>query len=98
MNKKFILKLAAFSLIIITSCGGAKEGDENKDSKAPTVCECMDAMNKMMEEMQEVGIDEAKVKEVEEKYKDKVEACNKLGEGLSDEEKAKLREEARNCK
>ena len=75
-----------------------KEGDENKDSKAPTVCECMDAMNKMMEEMQAVGMDEVKVKDVEEKYKDKTEACKKLGEGLSEEEQAKLQEEARNCK
>ena len=98
MNNKFIIKLVVFSLLIMTSCGGTKEGDENKESKAPTVCECMDAMNKMMEEMQEVVMDEAKVKEVEEKYKDKAEACKKLGEGLSDEEKAKLQEEARNCK
>ena len=98
MNNKIILTLAVFSLLIITSCGGAKEGDENKDSKAPTVCECMDAMNQMMEEMQAVGMDEAKVQEVEEKYKDKAEACKKLGEGLSDEEQAKLQEEARNCK
>jgi hypothetical protein len=98
MNNKFIMKLAVFSLIIITSCGRTKEGDENKDSKAPTVCECMDAMNKMMEEMQPVGMDEVKVKDVEEKYKDKTEACKKLGEGLSEEEQAKLQEEARNCK
>ncbi len=98
MNNKFIIKLVVFSLLIMTSCGGTKEGDENKESKAPTVCECMDAMNKMMEEMQAVGSDETKAKEVEAKYKDTAEACKKLGEGLSDEEKAKLQEEARNCK
>jgi hypothetical protein len=98
MNNKIILTLAVFSLLIITSCGGVKEGYENKESKAPTVCECMDAMNQMMEDMQAVGMDEAKVNEVEEKYKDKVEACKKLGEGLTEEEQAKLQEEARNCK
>jgi hypothetical protein len=98
MINKIILTLGAFSLLVFTSCGGAKEGDENKDSKAPTVCECMEAMNQMMAEMQEVGMDEAKAKEVEAKYKDKAEACKKLGEGLSEEEQAKLQEEARNCK
>jgi hypothetical protein len=40
MNNKIILTLAVFSLLIITSCGGVKEGYENKESKAPTVCEC----------------------------------------------------------
>lgn len=98
MYNKIIITLTAFSLLIITSCGGAKEGDEKEGSKVPTVCECMDAMNQMMEEMQEAGMDEAKAKEIEEKYKDKADACKKLGEGLSEEEKAKLQEEARNCK
>ena len=95
---KVILTLSAFSFLFLSSCGGAKETEEKEESKAPTVCECMDAMNKMMEEMQAVGSDETKAKEVEAKYKDTAEACKKLGEGLSDEEKAKLQEEARNCK
>lgn len=97
MYNKTILILTAFSFLIITSCGGAKE-EEKEESKAPTVCECMDVMNQMMEEMQAVGSDEAKAKEVEQKYKDKADACKKLGEGLSEEEQAKLQEEARNCK
>ncbi len=98
---KLTITICAFSFLIFSSCGGAKEteeNEENEEAKAPTVCECMDAMNKMMEEMQAVGMDEVKAKEVEAKYKDKAEACKKLGEGLSEEEQAKLQEDARNCK
>jgi hypothetical protein len=57
-------------------------------------------MEEMMKEAQEAGGDEAKTKEIKEKYKDKVQACDKLfEEAKKDEAKAKaMEEEMKNCK
>jgi hypothetical protein len=49
-------------------------------------------------EMEAAGGDEAKIKEIGEKYKAKAEECKKLGEGKSEEELKKMAEEAKNCK
>ncbi|MEZ4938439.1 MAG: hypothetical protein R2799_12690 [Crocinitomicaceae bacterium] len=82
--KKVILSAVAASFLL-ASCG-------------PDVCDCMDTFEKMGKEMQEAGGDADKMKEIEEKYKGDIEACKKLEEGKSDEEKKKLMEEAEKCK
>lgn len=97
-TKKSILLFAVAATLIFSSCGEAKEG-EKKDS-APTVCDCVKMSEEMMNEMQEAGADEAKMKEIEEKYKETAEACKKLGEAAEGDPEAmkKLQEEASNCK
>jgi hypothetical protein len=85
--KKVIYSVAIVATMALASCGGGT-----------SVCDCVKTMEEMMKEVQEAGGDEAKMKEIDEKYKDKAEACKKLGEGKSDEEKKKLAEEAKNCK
>ena len=53
----------------------------------------------MMKEASEAGQDEAKIKEIEEKYKSEIEACEKMGENMEKEwkdlatKKEKLKEE-----
>lgn len=84
--KKVLFSVAVVATMALASCGGA------------SVCDCVKTMEEMMKEVEEAGGDEAKMKEIEEKYKDKAEACKKLGEGKSDEEKKKMAEEAKNCK
>ena len=83
--KKVLLSVAVVAAFAFASCGG------------PSICDCMDAQKEMMKEMEAAGDDEAKIKEVEEKYKSKEEECKKLGEGKSDEEMKKLMEEAEKC-
>lgn len=84
--KKVIYSVAIVATMALASCGGA------------SVCDCVKAFDEMSKEMKEAGDDEAKIKEIEEKYKSKEEECKKLGEGKSDEEKKKMAEEAKNCK
>ncbi|MCB0478076.1 MAG: hypothetical protein KDC84_07930 [Crocinitomicaceae bacterium] len=81
--KKVILSAVAASFLL-ASCG-------------PDICDCMDTFKKMGEELKEANGDEAKMKEIEEKYKGDIEACKKLDEGKSDEEKKKMMEEAEKC-
>lgn len=95
--KKSIILAATILAISFTSCGSSEEKKEGED-KAPTVCECMETMEEMMQEAEGAGGDEEKMKAIEEKYKSKADACKKLAEGLSPEETEKLQEEARNCK
>mgnify|MGYP003394830087 CR=1 FL=1 len=92
--KKVVFPIVVVALIL-GSCGGA---ESEKKEESVSVCDCMDAMEEMMKEVEVAGGDESKMKEIEEKYKDKAEACKKLGEGKSDEEKKKMAEEAKNCK
>lgn len=83
--KKVMLSVAVVAAFAFASCGG------------PSVCDCVKAQEEMMKEMDAAGDDEAKAKEVEEKFKSKQEECKKLGEGKSDDEKKKLMEEAAKC-
>ncbi len=61
----------------------------------PSVCDCVKLSEEMLKEMDEA--DENRRKKLEEFYTDKMEACKKLSEGLSDEEMKQLMEEAKNC-
>ena len=87
--KKVIYSVAIVATMALASCGGA-----------PSICDCVTMGEEAQKEMEEAGEDEAKIKEVEEKYKDKADACKKLGEeAKKDEAKAKeMMEEMKNCK
>jgi hypothetical protein len=62
--KKSILVLSAFIAITISSCGGAKEGD---DKKGPELCTCV---NEKWENDEEKAACEEMKKEWEAKYND----------------------------
>ncbi len=83
--KKLILPVAAFSMLLLTSCGGT------------TVCGCADMGVEMMKEVMAANDDQTKLKEIEEKYKDESKACEKLYENKSDEERKKMQEELEKC-
>ena len=81
--KKLVVSAGIVSAMFLASCGGTI-----------SPCDCMTTSVEMMKEAKEAGEDEAKIKEIEEKYKSEMEACKKMGEnmekemeGLSDKEK-----------
>ncbi len=78
----------AFALIgfLMSSCGGGSE-----------VCNCADTLLSMAKEAKDVKDDMEKMKAIRDKYKDKMDKCDKLGEGKSDEEQKKMREEMEKC-
>ncbi len=80
------LLAVAVSAFLFTSCAGGSE-----------VCGCADTMLSMMKDYKAANKDEAKMKAIEEKYKDKVEKCKKLDEGKSDDDKKKMDEEMKKC-
>ena len=97
MKKLFVAATLGLALV---SCGGEDEKSENSgktENTAPTVCDCVEWSNSMMKEMVDTKDDAAK-KALEEKYADKIKACDKLGEGKTPEEMKKMMEEAERCK
>ena len=81
--KNLFVSAGVVSAMFLSSCGGAL-----------SPCDCITTTVEMMKEASEAGQDEAKIKEIEEKYKSEIEACEKMGEnmekemeGLSDEER-----------
>ena len=101
--KKLILFTAVITAFALSSCGGKdgedqKDGGGQKDAAGPSVCDCVKMGEEFQKEMKEAGDDEAKLIEIQEKYKLKAEECKKLGEGKSDDEMMKLQEEASKCK
>ena len=82
MKKLFIVPALAF----LVSCGGGM-----------SVCDCKKKMEEMSKDLVDAGADEAKMKEIEEKYKADIESCKKLGEGKTEEEQKKMMEEAAKC-
>jgi len=95
--KKLILSTAVIIAFALSSCGG-KDGEDQKDAAGPTICDCVKMGEEVQKEMEEAGGDEAKLKEIEEKYELKAEECKKLVEGKSDDQMKKLQEEASKCK
>ena len=85
--KKVIYSVAIVATMALASCGGGA-----------SVCDCLKMGEEAMKESQEAAGDEAKLKEIQEKYKLKAEECKKLGEGKSEEEMKKLQEEVEACK
>jgi hypothetical protein len=86
--RTFTKTLMAFALIgfLMTSCGGGSE-----------VCGCADTMLAMMKEAKGNMNDKDKMEALKKKYEAKIEKCEKMSEGKSDEEKKKMEEEMKNC-
>ena len=80
------LMAVAVSAFLFTSCGGGSE-----------VCQCADTMLSMMKEAKDVKDDKAKMEAIQEKYKAKMEKCQKLDEGKTEEQKKKMEEEMKAC-
>ena len=78
---------AFFAATFLTSCGGSSSD----------VCGCADMMLSMSKEALAVKGDADKMKAIQEKYKDKMEKCEKMGEGKSEEEKKKMEEGLKDC-
>ena len=78
----------AFALIgfLMTSCGGGSE-----------VCDCANTMLAMMKEAKGNMTDKDKMEAIKKKYEAKIEKCEKMGEGKSDEEQKKMKEEMEKC-
>jgi|688.fasta_scaffold494140_1 hypothetical protein len=93
--KKMMFSLVAVAALALVSCGS--KDAENKEG-GPSVCDCVKMGEEAAKEMKGANGDEAKLKEITEKYEKKAEECKKLGEGKSDEEKKKMMEEAAKCK
>jgi hypothetical protein len=91
MKKLFV---AATLGLVLVSCGGE---DEKTENSAPTVCDCMKWEDEYRKERRAADGKEAK-DAVKANWKDKMDQCNKLGEGKSKEELEAMREEAKNCK
>jgi len=72
--KKLFVSAGVVSAMFLSSCGG---------DLSP--CDCMTTTVEMMKEASEAGQDEAKIKEIEEKYKSEMEACKKMGENMEKE-------------
>jgi hypothetical protein len=84
--KKVLLSVAVATTFAFTSCGGV------------SICDCVKSMEEAGKEYEAAAGDETKMKEIDEKYKSQMEACEKLGEGASEEEQKKMMEEMMNCK
>jgi hypothetical protein len=86
--RTFTKTLMAFALIgfLMTSCGGGSE-----------LCKCADLTLAAMKEAKEAKGDAEKMKALQDKYKDKMEKCEKLMDGKSDDEKKKMKEEMDQC-
>ena len=81
--KKVLLTLTVAAGLAMTSCGGMD------------MCSCFEKGMEMSKEMEAAGDDEAKQKEVKEKYKADEEACEKLRETMEKEMKDMTPEEAK---
>ena len=74
-----------------------EQNNDDYEEEESEICECMTTLLAMARETKYAKNDMEKMKEIQEKYKDKEEKCRELGEGKSDEEQEKMREEAEKC-
>ena len=95
---------------IIRNCLSAKEAEklmkdmmgessENEDENNDiyTVCDCADIMLAMMKEAKGNMTDKNKMEAIKKKYEAKIEKCEQLGDGKSEEERTKMKKEMENC-
>ncbi len=82
---KKLIFCASAALVLLASCGKSE------------VCDCIDTMAEGAKEMNSAKGDKAKEKVIIDKYKPKMEKCEKLDEGKSEEEKKKMEEEMKKC-
>jgi len=76
----------------------AVQGEDSKEGGSMSVCDCVKAEQEYMSEMRSASGDESKMKEVEEKFKNQKEECEKMMKDASEEDQKKMMEEAKNCK
>jgi hypothetical protein len=106
--KTLIYVLPLMLGLILFSCGDSADADEEDPAKMDLkteMCGCAEMNLEMYKKMKETGDDVAKLKEIEETYKDDMEACQRVGkdyartiEGMSEEEQeAREKEEIENC-
>jgi hypothetical protein len=62
-----------------------------------TVCDCADIMLAMMKEAKGNMTDKDKMEAIKKKYEDKIEKCEQLGDGKSEEERTKMKIEMEKC-
>ena len=74
-----------------------EQNNDDYEEEESEICECMTTLLAMAREAKYVKNDIEKMKAIQEKYKDKMDKCDKLGEGKSDEEHKKMREEMEKC-
>ena len=94
--KKAMLSVAVmFAALTITSCGDDKEDGDKEGSGSLSVCDCVSMGEDMVKEMKDAGDDEDKLKEIEEKYKEKAEECEKMAEDMSEVDAKKAMEDCK---
>ncbi len=106
MKKLFVAATLGLALV---ACGGKDEDTEKTqtsdksensgktENTAPTVCDCVKWGEQYRKESRAADGKEARYT-VKANWKDRMDQCNKLGEGKSEEELKAMREEAKNCK
>ena len=71
--------------------------NDDENNEPFTVCDCADIMLAMMKEARGNMTDKDKMVAIKNKYEAKIEKCEKLGDGKSEEEQAKMNEEMERC-
>ncbi|MCC5923353.1 MAG: hypothetical protein JJT77_06180 [Crocinitomicaceae bacterium] len=82
--KKSVIVLSVIALVSLASCGGG----------ATTPCDCANALKEMTKDYEAANMDEAKMKKLEEKYKQINDDCEALVAEIGQE---KYQEEFLKC-
>ncbi len=83
--KKIIVSAAVLAVLVLSSCGKSE------------VCSCAETGLSMMKELKESKMDQAKMEEIQTKYKADMEKCQKMNDGKSDEERKAMETEMKEC-
>ena len=67
------------------------------NAQTSEICGCADALLSMAKEAKDAKMEMEKMKAIQEKYKARMEKCDKLGKGKTDDELKKMREEMEKC-
>jgi tetratricopeptide (TPR) repeat protein len=82
------MKKIFFLMLFIPIMGNAQTSE---------ICGCADALLSMAKEAKDAKMEMEKMKAIQEKYKARMEKCDKLGKGKTDDELKKMREEMEKC-
>ena len=94
---KIIIGLLVIGVFVYVLFLSEKKEVIAKEKEEITVCDCLMEEKDMREEMQDANGDQVKIMEIQQKYEPVKKACQKLGEGKSEEELKKLMVEAEKC-
>ena len=67
------------------------------NAQTSEICGCADALLSMAKEAKDAKMEMEKMKAIQEKYKARMEKCDKLGKGKTDDEQKIMREEMEKC-